>query len=212
MEKIKRFVHIGIRLFQGSSLRELFGTIRCALFRLDTLYIYMRSLDGTIGVYPVDRPYNVEKASLQELKALSCTPKPIPWEFCCHEFDGVDHCFIVRKNGNICHVSWIYFKGDPNRIIDLQETEAEIKYCLTLTKYRGNGIYPRVLTEISRYLQYRGFERVFMAVHKKNIPSIKGIKKAGFKKVATMRLVKALGFQLSNKFKTEHIGGNDVSN
>ena len=202
MERIKRFVHIGIRFFQGRSLRELFETIRRSLFRLDTLYIYTYSLDGTIDKYPIDGCYNIKKASLQELKELSFTPEPISWEFCCHEFDGVDHCFIAHKNGDICHVSWIYFKGDQNRIIDLGEKEAEIKYCLTLPPYRGKGIYPKVLTEICDYLKYKGLDRVFIAVDKNNVPSIKGIRKAGFKPITKIKLLKIMGIQLNKRFSS----------
>ena len=123
----------------------------------------------------------------------------------CHNFDNIDDFFVVEKEGRIQHISWIYSSGQPNRILDLVPGDAEIKYCLTLPEYRGQGIYPLVLREIVLYLSNLGTRWIFICVKDDNTASIKGIEKVGFVLLMTKRLRKIFGIQVSQKLNTKEL-------
>ena len=89
----------------------------------------------------------------------------MPWEFQCYHYDGVKDFFIVLNNEVLQHISWIYYRNDPNRFIKLGSNEAEIKYCLTLPPFRGQGMYPKVLKTIACYLKEKGYHRVFICIN-----------------------------------------------
>lgn len=64
--------------------------------------------------------------------------------------------------------------------------DMEIGPCVTLPAYRGQGLYPYVLTEIIKNgLQQHG--KVFMIVDDKNVASVHGVKKVGFVPVAQIK-------------------------
>ncbi len=57
----------------------------------------------------------------------------------------------------------------------LEKGDHEIGPCNTKSEYRGKGVYPAVLSEISDK-----YKNVYMIIDDANIPSIKGAAKAGF--------------------------------
>lgn len=197
-----------LRLFDiiKSQLRELpfdvfIETVRQSLFRNDPILVYSLRLNEAAGIEVEWRKVpQIRQGDLVELEQIAGKFRPLPWEFLCHRYDGVKDFFVAQSAGEIQHISWIYYRQDPNRLLRLGALDAEIKYCLTLEAFRGRGLYPKVLATIARFLSERGFKRVFICVHKNNFPSIRGIEKAGFKYVGRIRLVKIMGFQVSRKF------------
>jgi len=142
-----------------------------------------------------------EQAELENARKRMVTPC---WEFSCDLYDGVKDFFIYKDNGQIGHISWVYYRGDPNRIINLHIDEGEIKYSLTFPQFRGKGIYPATLIKIQRYLQENGYKRVFICVKVENLPSIRGIEKAGFSFVTKINLIKILGVQVNKRYATRY--------
>lgn len=187
------------------SMKEAALLIINALFKWQEILIYNRELNGQIKYCKIQHDLSgfIKKGELFELDNLRKTTKTLPWEFSCDLYDSVKDFFIFKKNGEIGHISWIYYKGVPNRLIKLSENEAEIKYSLTLEPYRGMGLYPMTLVESQKYLKGKGFKRVFICVDKDNIPSIRGIEKAGFNIIGKIKLIKLLGFQLNKRFSIE---------
>jgi RimJ/RimL family protein N-acetyltransferase len=61
----------------------------------------------------------------------------------------------------------------------LRSDDFEIGPCWTDSAYRGKNIYPAVITHIVKRLKKEG-RLFFMLTHVENIPSQKGIEKAGF--------------------------------
>ena len=103
------------------------------------------------------------------------------------------------RSGTIGHISWLYYKGDPNRTLRLGDNDCEIMFCLTAPEYRGRGLYPSALQVILDYLKGAGFERCFICVRDDNVSSIRGIEKAGFRRVGIMKLRKFFGIQVSRR-------------
>lgn len=199
-----------IRIF-GSQVRTLsiFGIASLfirSLFKLERISIYSKELDTPINGSTEDSGFAnfIIKGNPDELeKARQGTQQP-PWEFCSDLYDGVKDFFIYKNNGAIGHISWIYYKNDPNRIIELNDDEGEIKYSLTLPQFRGKGIYPAALIKVQRYLKEHGYKRVYICVEHDNLPSIKGIEKAGFTFITSVNLIKIAGVQLSKKYAASH--------
>jgi len=174
-----------------------------SLLKVERILIFGRELDHDI----VESRSNevsgsIKKGEAAELENIrthtSC------WEFSCDLYDGVKDFFIYKNAEPIVHISWIYYKGDPNRLIDLRVDEGEIKYSLTLPPFRGKGIYAAVLTRIQGYLKENGYKRVFICVREDNLSSIKGIEKAGFTFITKIKLIKIMGVQVSSRYATNH--------
>ena len=177
-----------------------------SLFKSQRISIYSKELDAPIISSTANYGFDdfIIKGKPDELEKARKNMEPRPWEVCCDRYDGVKDFFIYRNNGAIGHISWIYYKNDPNRIIDLGIDEGEIKYSLTLPQFRGKGIYPATLIKVQRYLKEHGYKRVYICVEHDNLPSIKGIEKAGFKFVTSINLIKIAGVQLSKKYAASH--------
>ena len=172
-----------------------------ALFKSERILIYLKEFDEEMNSNNSGDFSNViTKGELGELRSIRDNTEAPLWEFCCDVYDQVNDFFIAKNNNTISHISWIYYNKNPNRLIRLDSDEAEIKYCLTLSSYRGRGLYPAALTKMQGYLQKNGYKRVFICVKEGNIPSIKGIEKANFKFIAKFHLLKVMGIQINKKY------------
>lgn len=58
-----------------------------------------------------------------------------------------------------------------------------ISHCVTLPEFRGLGLYPAMLSYIVHILCSQGVERFLIDCNDWNLPSIRGIEKAGFQKI-----------------------------
>lgn len=186
---------------------EFLCLLRDTLFFDEPILVYAFDLSREGGLrhpHPIDG-LSLAKGELGDLELARQTLKPLPWEFQCHEFDGVKDFFVARSDGGIQHISWLYFNCHRNRLLALGENEVEIKFCLTLPSVRGRGIYPNIILLIVNYLNSKGTERVFMCVHRDNRASIRGMEKADFIKVGETRLRKFMGIQISPRFKTMRV-------
>jgi len=105
--------------------------------------------------------------------------------------------FLVFSNDKMSHISWLFYPPIVREqliILKLKPTEAHIATCYTNPAFRGMNIYPTVLQHILRYAAEKGTKRVYIASSPKNIASIRGIEKAGFSKITTIK-----GFVLFGK-------------
>lgn len=116
-------------------------------------------------------------------------------------------------NISIMHVIWFFFTFGKYKIVYVYDGEKLIHYthaipkfwkfsfmsnndleigpCWTDEKYRGQGIYPYIIQQITKKdIEDRNW---FMIVDKNNIASIKGMEKAGFEKVGQVKKTKLLG-------------------
>lgn len=189
--------------FSQLSLREFCGLMTRNLYTNDPLLVYRLVLEDAVMPASHCGPgIMIEKGDLLSLSKESKRLTPLPWEFQCHRYDGVEDFFVAKDEEGIQHISWIYMCRHRNRLLRLGEREAEIKFCLTLPALRGRGIYPKVIGAIAAYLQGRGFTHLYMCVHRDNLASIRGIEKAGLVKCGQMRLRKLGGIQLSKRLQT----------
>jgi RimJ/RimL family protein N-acetyltransferase len=187
------------------SITEFLAFLRLLLFRNDDILIYGRRLaDVDMEASRLPGPL-VVKGEVLDLELERKERRPVPWELQCNLYDGVRDFFVYREGGRLGHVSWLYYKDDPNRILRLDDGECEIKFCVTFPEFRGRGLYPAALHAIQAYLKKRGFHRCFICVKSDNAASIRGIEKAGFRRVGMTRLRKILGMQVSTPRPTRRL-------
>lgn len=195
---IRIFISQGKRL----SISDTLLLFIKSLFKREQISIYVKELDASmnsLGLYSV-LDNSIIKGRKDEIEQARKSMQAPAWELCCDLYDGVKDCFIYKNDGMLGHISWIYYKNDPNRIIDLAVDEGEIKYSLTLPQFRGKGIYPATLIKIQRSLGKNGYRRVYICAKNDNLPSIRGIEKAGFKFITEINVIKIMGIQLNKRY------------
>ena len=203
METILRTIRIFNSRVKNLSFLEMISLILSSLFKTERIIIYVKPLDNEIQFQKYSELHKfIHKGEIPELIAYRGNKASTLWEFFCDIYDEVSDFFIFKNNAEIGHISWIYYKHHHNRILDLSENEAEIKYSLTEPKFRGRGLYPATLIKIQRYLKDNGYRKVFICVNMENIASIKGIQKAGFELLAQVKIIKFMGLQLNKKYST----------
>lgn len=195
-------------------LRNQFGKMSFwdfGLFLKETMFfdepmlVYKFDISTDLPRIPPLDDVAIGKGAKVDLEKARKDIHPLPWEFQCDEYDGVEDFFVAKDSNGIQHISWVYTKEHHNRLLVLKKNEAEIKFCLTLPALRGRGIYPRVIHAIICYLKSQGMSRVFMCVHRDNYSSIRGIEKSGFCRVGALRLRKVFGLQISPRFQTAQV-------
>ncbi|HEY8369231.1 MAG TPA: GNAT family N-acetyltransferase [Thermodesulfobacteriota bacterium] len=102
--------------------------------------------------------------------------------------------YVVEGPPGILAYGWVT-RGDEEIAevegrIRVGPSEAYIWDCATLPAYRGRGLYPALLGAIARDLAGSGVTRVWIAARADNAPSLRGLEKAGFERVADIRYVR----------------------
>ncbi|WP_026944772.1 hypothetical protein [Algoriphagus marincola] len=114
-------------------------------------------------------------------------------------FDSKNHSYKIKEHGEIIHRSNIYFNSHLLRAFDFDQPMITIGDCVTIDAYKGQGIYPWVITEIVK--EHLLKSHIYMLVSPQNIPSIKGIQKAGLRKLARIRCLKIGPVYLGKKLE-----------
>ena len=194
--------------YRALSFREFLAFGWGAMFKSERTLVYVVMLrDIELAHDSGSSRYAVVKGERADLERARQESEHVPWEFRCDSYDGVEDFFVYQDpgSGKIGHISWLYYKGDPNRTLRLADKECEIMFCLTLPEFRGLGLYPRALRAIQQYLKRKGYERCFICVNDDNVASIRGIEKAGFRPAGSVHFRKMFGFQVSRRRKTKDL-------
>lgn len=142
-------------------------------------------------LYSLDKQ-NLIKCSLKngyETRVLKISPhnvgfiKAIYWNLV-----SLGNCriYAIYDKERLVHTSYVIGKCYKFPFMSRKNGDIEIGPCQTNEAYRGQGIYPYVLSEIvERELSGNGV--AYMIVSTENIPSQKGIMKVGFRKINKLR-------------------------
>lgn len=107
-----------------------------------------------------------------------------------------DACIVGKLGRKIVYYHWLQFKSrklTEGRVLNLSRQKPFIFRCRTLPRYRGKGIYPASLSYAYTYLKSRGFQKCYIDVSARNIPSIRGIQKTGARLVGRFHIVSIFG-------------------
>ncbi len=104
--------------------------------------------------------------------------------------------YVLATGGIIVAYGWVAFTpepvGDLGFSFRVGPDEAYIYDCATRPSYRGRGYYPALLRYILADLRSGPYRRVWIATAPGNVPSQHGIIRAGFTKVADVRITHKL--------------------
>ncbi len=93
-----------------------------------------------------------------------------------------------KETGEIAHYSNVLPK--IFKFPFMKKGDFHIVNCQTNLKFRGNNLYPFALSKI---IEHKKGSDIWIGTRKNNIPSVKGIEKAGFKKISEGRKSDFLG-------------------
>lgn len=105
---------------------------------------------------------------------------------------GQRRCYGAWVDGALVAYGWVTFDeeeiGELRVRVRMSPGEAYVWDCATLPAYRGQHLYPALLTHISRELRVEGFERILIGADTDNLPSQQGMLRAGFQPLADMQM------------------------
>jgi GNAT superfamily N-acetyltransferase len=94
------------------------------------------------------------------------------------------HCYAARVDGKLAAYGWVTFDeeaiGELGLRFRLKAGEAYIWDCATLAAYRGQLLYPALLSYIVSDLRTAGLCRLWIGADMDNLVSQKGMALAGF--------------------------------
>lgn len=100
--------------------------------------------------------------------------------------------YAVFDENKLAHVSFVFKNNLLAKQLGFKQA-LTIGECVTNANYRGQGIYPTILQQIRSDLSHN---ILIVFVHPSNLSSIKGIEKAGFKRLYQFIMYRFLGINL----------------
>ena len=89
--------------------------------------------------------------------------------------------------GHVSAYGFVLFDSFYKRILGESNQVPMIGNCFTFPQNRSRGLYTSLLVSISDHLNSQGYCRVIITCAPDNLASVRGIQKAGFLKVSTLR-------------------------
>ncbi len=89
-------------------------------------------------------------------------------------------------DGHVASYAFVVFDSFYKRILGEARGTPIICNCVTLPAHRGQGLYPRLLQASCQRLAMQGYSRAIITCAPDNLASIRGIEKAGFRRVKTL--------------------------
>lgn len=90
------------------------------------------------------------------------------------------------RQGRVTSYAFIVFESFYKKILGESNATPIISNCLTFPANRGAGLYPLVLRTSLRHLAAQGYSRAIITCAPDNFASVRGIEKAGFRRVKTI--------------------------
>jgi GNAT superfamily N-acetyltransferase len=109
-------------------------------------------------------------------------------------------CYATWVDGKLGAYGWVSFHheyvGELNLRVRLLPDEAYVWDCFTLPPFRQQGLYSSLLSFILHRLRDAGIRRAWIGADLDNIPSQRGIARAGFHIVADTIIARTLAMRL----------------
>lgn len=112
-------------------------------------------------------------------------------------FAAGKHCYVARVAGEIAAYGWVTFEeeviGELRLRLRMGPGEAYIWDCATLPAYRGQRLYPALLSHVVSELRAARLRLAWIGANTENVASQKGFILAGFQPVMDFFLASADG-------------------
>ncbi len=103
-------------------------------------------------------------------------------------FDSKESLFKIIEGEILVHKSKVFYKSRLLDAFGFKRPMILIGDCFTNDQYRGKGIYPAVISHILH--KFIPENSVYMLVSPENIPSIRGIEKAGLRLIGRLKCLR----------------------
>ena len=114
-------------------------------------------------------------------------------------FESGRRCYAARVDGVLAAYGWVSFEeefvGELHLRIRLLPGEAYVWNCVTTPAYRKKYLYTALLAHIVRELQNEHLSRVWIGADLDNVPSQRGMARAGFTHVADLVVARVLALR-----------------
>ena len=114
-------------------------------------------------------------------------------------FEKGSRCYVARAEGKLAAYGWVSFReesiGELSLRVRLLPAEAYIWNCVTRPGFRQHYLYSALLAFIVSELRTEDFSRIWIGADLENIPSQRGIARAGFVHVADLIVARVLALR-----------------
>jgi len=114
-------------------------------------------------------------------------------------FKRGSRCYAARVDGKLAAYGWVSFQeeaiGELSLRVRLFPGEAYIWNCVTLPEFRQHYLYTALLVFVVDELSAEHFSRVWIGADLENIPSQRGIARAGFIHIADLIVARVLALR-----------------
>lgn len=189
-DKLWTVCALNLGKIKGRLSKQANGVFKTLLYELDSEHLSL--VDPRINVsYTWTREDNYDQV-------LAFREENVAKSFKSMLDVGQKGIFAIHRGRTVAHCWALTAKNvEPgsrvNGLISLREDEAYIHFCHTDRNYRGNNIYPFLLSVLSKHLfEVEKMKAIFIDTSLDNIASQKGIRKVGFQErylITTLRLV-----------------------
>lgn len=161
-----------------------FLALRVVQWRGDHLYEIdlhpLATLPMASNLVLVDR-HSFGSEATRAVEALVLTESNLEYR---DELRGDGMLFAVAdEQGQVACYGFVLFDSFYKRILGEDRRTPMISNCLTYPQFRGQGRYPEMIRGACRSLAQQGFERAIITCSPQNAASVRGIEKAGFRRV-----------------------------
>src|ERR1700752_3444707 len=114
-------------------------------------------------------------------------------------FETGRRCYVAKVDNKLAAYGWVSFHeefiGELSLRLKLLPGEAYIWDCVTLPSFRRKHLYSALLTYILANLRIEQLQRVWIGADFDNIPSQRGIARAGFRYIADLVVARVLALR-----------------
>lgn len=89
----------------------------------------------------------------------------------------------TEPGGQLVTYAFVLYRTFYKRLLAIPGSAPLIGNCFTVPAMRGRGLYPAMLRTVCRHLARMGHDRVFISCAPDNRASIRGIERAGFRRI-----------------------------
>ncbi|HZU70741.1 MAG TPA: GNAT family N-acetyltransferase [Ktedonobacteraceae bacterium] len=133
-------------------------------------------------------PANFKQVGAEETPALAQAMGNTETTEVLRRFSTGRRCYAAMVGNVLAAYGWVSLEeeeiGELHLHIRLARGEAYIWDCATIPAYRGQRLYPALLTYIARQLQSEGLSRIWIGADSDNYASQTGMALAGFQPIA----------------------------
>jgi hypothetical protein len=196
MNKILVYVKIVLKFVQHHSWRDLLRRIWLAategiFAKRNTFILKLRTEEAAEPTPGLELRELTRSDINQMLEIMYLRRVDLYDRFSCGE-----RCFAVMDGGKIASYFWAQFEVRYLRELfwkfKLKSSQVWLYNAVTVKSARGRGYYPNIIRYMAKVLRVEGFDELFIDVEERNKASIRGVEKAGCKRVVKVQMKKLL--------------------